>query len=167
MATKNIDMEDILSKSWPSQSAAQAWLRRHYNTNMTKLSLTIGMAPESGVCFQPFEAAEGEAEKPAKAKPAKVAKAKPAKPAKAEKPAKAKPAKATNPEKDERLNVLARAFRAAKRESGVTRVELRKMRLEAGVGTIAWADRLERMAEANGQKFKVKKEGRHPSYFVL
>jgi ribosomal protein S25 len=158
---KNIDMDDILSKSWPSQSAAQAWLRRHYQTNMTALNLTVSMAPESGVCFVPFVAAEGEAEKPAKAKPAKAAKAKPAK---AEKPAKAKPAKEDRRPSEE---VLAKAFRAAKRESGVTRVALKEMREEAGVGTIAWVKRLERMAEENGQKFKIKKDGRHPIYFVV
>lgn len=157
--------DELLAKRWPSTSAAQSYLRRQ-GTTASKLGCIIGMAPDEGVCLSVSDLAEG----PGNGNGAKPARAKAAKPAKAAKAAAAaaKPAKPAKAAADRTQNedLIAKAFTKAKREAGVTRMELRKMRLEAGAGSIAWVPRLERLAEEKGAKFKVKHDGRHPTYYV-
>jgi hypothetical protein len=144
---------DLLKQTWPSQTAAQAWLRRR-GTNAGKLGCTIGMAVEGdGVSlFKSDKAAVADGKTPKAARKAK--------------------ANGKTPKvKDEGAvrasdELVEKALRAARRANGVTRKELRAMRLEAGVGTIAWVPRLERLADEKGLKFKIKHDGRHPTYFA-
>lgn len=159
----NYTVANLMTMTWPSDSACRSWFRRHGLGKPIDMGLIIGMGEKEGVSLFMDPNAEPKPEKAARKAPAKKEKAAPAKKAAAPRAA---PAKADGGERAPRTSkyadLMKKAFKLACREDGVTRQELNE--LNEGK-PLDWEGRLTRHAKTVGHRVTISRpDKRHPIY---
>ena len=161
-AKKDLSVANLMTMTWPSDSACRSFFRRHGLGKPSDMGLIVGMSDSTGVALFMDPNAEPKPEKAARKAPAKKAAA----PAKKAAATRAAPAKADGGERAPRVSkyvkIIEKAFKLACREDGVTRQELNE--LNDGK-PLDWEGRLTRHAKTVGHRVTVSRpDKRHPIY---